>query len=347
MGRSLKPGDCFEKPELLELLVEVINYYLKGVGRIALTLPELNAFLMREEMSEASDYKGAVSKIIQICLQQRKRLGEYVGPRKGNIDMLDSLLALVVMEDAPMRRSEQDEQEQDRNEKAGEDATSPELPQKRRRPDDDVAGMLQDAPMRRPEQDDQAQDRNEKAGEAATSPELLQKRRRPDNDVSSMLEDAPMRRPEQDEQEQDMNEKAGEDATSPEPPQKRRRPDNDVAGMLEDETAKDTLLADLKRLVPLEVVLAIGDLGDDSSEDSLAKRKAEAQKEVDRILEADRTGRPILVGSDAEERRVAFRNIVLFLHPDLALVSADDANAIKALNISLKAFVQSEVGSAK
>jgi len=240
MGRPLKPDDRFEKLELLELLVEVINYYLRGAGKVALTLPELNAFLGREAMSEAPDYKEALSKIIQICLQQRHRLGEYVGPR--NTAMLDSLLALVVMEDP-----------------------------------------------------------KDEAGELAITP--IPKRRRVESNTEGV-------------------------------------------GMLEDVAAKDTLLADLKRLVPLQVVLAIGNVGDDSSE-ATAKRKAEAQKEVDRILEADRTGQQILVGGNAEERRVAFRNIVLLLHPDLAFVSADDARAIEALNVSLKAFVQSEIGSAK
>lgn len=240
MGRPLQPDDRFEKLELLELLAEVINYYLRGAGKVALTLPELNAFLVREAMSEAPDYKEALSKIIQICLQQRNRLGEYVGPR--NTAMLDSLLALVVMEDP-----------------------------------------------------------KDEAGELAITP--IPKRRRVESNTAGV-------------------------------------------GMLENVAAKETLLADLKRLVPLQVVLAIGDVSDDSSE-ATAKRKAEAQKEVDRVLEADRTGQPILVGSNAEERRVAFRNIVLLLHPDLAFVSADDARAIEALSVSLKAFVQSEIGSAK
>merc|ERR1712039_719972 len=81
--------------------------------------------------------------------------------------------------------------------------------------------------------------------------------------------------------------------------------------------------------------------------DDILARKDSAQKEIERILQAHAHGQTILFGSNADERRVAFRHILLLLHPDLQLVSASDLLAKKALSLSLKAFVQSEATCTK
>merc|ERR1711865_269321 len=107
------------------------------------------------------------------------------------------------------------------------------------------------------------------------------------------------------------------------------------------------LLAELKRLVPINM-FAIEDVNKSGAPtDSFTESLAAAQKEVERILQADLNCQPILWGNKAEERRVAFRRIVLLLHPDLDYVSElflhPDSRAIKALELSLKAFVKSEL----
>jgi hypothetical protein len=106
------------------------------------------------------------------------------------------------------------------------------------------------------------------------------------------------------------------------------------------------LLAELKRLVPINM-FAIEDVNKSGAPtDSFLTSLAAAQKEAERILQADLNCQPILWGNNGEERRVAFRRIVLLLHPDLGYVSGEDSRAIAALELSLKAFVKSELACA-
>lgn len=106
------------------------------------------------------------------------------------------------------------------------------------------------------------------------------------------------------------------------------------------------LLAELKRLVPINM-FAIEDANKSGAPtDSFLMSLAAAQKEVERILQADLNCQPILWGSSRDERRDAFRRIVLLLHPDLGYVSGEDSRAIRALELSLKAFVKSELACA-
>jgi len=63
-------------------------------------LSDLTAFLTREGMTEETDFKGCVSKIIQLVHDQQERRSHYVQPCEGGvtkdrrIKMLDSLLKL-------------------------------------------------------------------------------------------------------------------------------------------------------------------------------------------------------------------------------------------------------------
>lgn len=287
-GRSLKVGDNWDKLEVLGFLAEQINDKLKRGGKTKLTLVDLNTFLCREGMSEDPDFKGIVSKIIQLAHQQHQRLGEHVRPRGegrtecSNTDALDSLLALVAMDCQRV------------NDCFELEVLSPST-KKQQDPSDEFESMM---------------------GEVAT----LNKRSCSMASLTADIEHAP----------------------------KLRCIDGAVvrASLFEAQASGRSLLADLRRLVPVNM-LAIGDEGDGTNPDFLAGRQAAAQKEVDRILQADAEKQPILVGNSAEDRRVAFRRIVLLLHPDLGFVSGEDAQAIKALDLSLKAFVQSELASSK
>merc|ERR1711976_551158 len=103
------------------------------------------------------------------------------------------------------------------------------------------------------------------------------------------------------------------------PPQKRRRKGVSAGQTLTLEfSAKEAiLLEDLKRLVPAGI-LAIGDCSARCRSVALqSERKNAAQKEIERILRAEARSHPVLVGDTQEERRAAFRQIILLLHPDL------------------------------
>jgi hypothetical protein len=135
-------------------------------------------------------------------------------------------------------------------------------------------------------------------------------------------------------------------ASSAEPAAKRVclgvTPANDATP--DEATLTSNLVAELKRLVPVNM-LAIANVEhhDHATANTLSERQATAKAEINRILQAHADGLAILNGKNAEERRTAFRHIVLLLHPDLGLISGDDMSAMQALDLSLKAFVRSEV----
>jgi len=110
-------------------------------------------------------------------------------------------------------------------------------------------------------------------------------------------------------------------------------------------SSSDRLLADLMRCVPSSL-LAIEDVTEErTSVDPLSERRAIAQAEANRILQADSEGSQILLGDTADARRETFLSIVRLLHPDKALVSYEDARAKKALDLSIEAFKKSELDS--
>jgi hypothetical protein len=104
-------------------------------------------------------------------------------------------------------------------------------------------------------------------------------------------------------------------------------------------TRQARLVEDLQRLVPASILV----IEDGSAGDALADRRALAQAEVERILQADSKGNPILLGDTIDKRRQAFRTIIRLLHPSVGLVSTDDERAMQAVRLSLEAFMKSEL----
>jgi len=272
-GRLLKPGENWDKLEVLCFLAEQISDKLKRGGKMKLTLSDLNTFLSREGMPHDADVKGVVSKIFQLVHYQYERLGQHVQPKdqgsatNPNMHALDSLLALVVMEGQRVH-----------------DCFEP----------DAVSPARQDAQM------------HFLTGTKDTSSWALE---RPTKRLCSGTAS--------------FNAKSSI-AHLPVP------------------KATD-LLTELKRLVPIDMFAIEDAKTSGAPTDAFLESQVRAQKEVERILHADLNCQPILWGNTPEERRVAFRSIVLLLHPDLGYASGEDSRAMKALELALKAFVKSEL----
>merc|ERR1712232_1039190 len=103
-GRPLKTGENLDKLEVCSSLADQIKWVLRHNGKMQLSLGGLNAFLVREGMSEVADFKSAVSKIIHLVHLQQERLNSHGRPRESrqsadcDTRAIDDLLALVVMD---------------------------------------------------------------------------------------------------------------------------------------------------------------------------------------------------------------------------------------------------------
>jgi len=280
-GRSLKQEDNWDKLEVLKLLTEQITDKLKRGDRIKLSLADLNVFLHQEGMQEDTDFKGIVSKILQVVHLQYERLGAHVRPRSEATAALDSLIALFAMDEARV------------NHCFAIEVYTPSAHASDIKSEGSVPKDSSHVDGSGPEKQDH---------------------------------ESPWKRP-----------------------RVQKEPvitENCIAESALSHEYERNVLEDLARLVPVSM-LALADEEKPTSPGAVLASKEAAKKEIERILQADAQGHPILLGSDADERRVAFRHVVLLLHPDLGFVSASDPRAIKALDLSLKAFVQSEVTCAR
>jgi hypothetical protein len=270
-----------------------------------LTLSDLNACLSREEMTEEPDFKGCLSKIIQFVHTQRERLAQYVGEKKiENAERLaDDLIKLWAMEDQ-------------RVENCFEIVPVSKVVSKRQ--------ISEDRPSDGQKHDPVA----EKSLALISEHQVSEPRpeRVPEKLPALMSE-------------HQVSESRSEPQISSPGTEKRQRSKDRLDDALVIAPRHVRLVEDLRRIVPASILA----LEDGTKEDASADRRALAKAEIDRILQADMEGTAILLGDTAEHRRQAFRSIVRLLHPDVGLVSTDDARALKALDVSLKSFLKSEL----
>jgi hypothetical protein len=337
-GRFLLMSEQYDKLEAVVELAQRINDKLEHGAKMDLTLSDLNAFLRREGIIEELDVKGCVSKVIQFVHSQRERLASYAqagvdGAQKA-IDaekVLHDLLKLWGMEYQEVENCFAIEAY----------SASASNGQKRDRDDDGIDShdkSVAETEGKRQRLKDRSVARETLDGVAETALVVAERlashgQNRDRDDEGTDFQFKPVA-------ENEGNRQRIKDGSV------ARETLNGVAetAPVVAETAlvvprRARLVEDLKRLVPANILA----LEDTNETGSSTDRHALALAEVARILEADSDGSPILLGDTIDKRRQAFRAVVRLLHPDVGLVSADDARAMQALDLSLRSFMKSEL----